>query len=189
MATNQERTEATRAALISSASALFATQGFAATGTPQLTRRAGVSRGALYHHYEDKADLLRAVIEHHLTQLAETVDSNPRLEDPIEDMISAGEAYLDALAVDGRYRLLYVEGPAVLGFETMKELDQELGVRTLRQGLCRAVASGAVDDVDVESLADLISAAYEETARNGTPRHRSALRALIRGLRARPTAP
>lgn len=188
MATNQERTEATRSALINSASDLFATQGFSATGTPQLTKRAGVSRGALYHHFDDKADLLRAVIEYHLTQLAETIDTNPRLKDPINDMISAGEAYLDALAVEGRYRLLYVEGPAVLGFEKMKEIDEELGVRTLRQGLRRAVADGAIRevDVDVDSLADLLSAAYEEAARHGTPRHRRALRAVLEGLRKQP---
>lgn len=186
MATNQERTEATRSALIGSASELFARQGYAATGTPQLTKQAGVSRGALYHHFADKADLLRAVIEHHLTELAATVDDNPRLDDPLEDMISAGEAYLDALAVEGRYHLIYVEGPAVLGVGTMKEIDQDLGVRTLRQGLGRAVASGTIDEVDVDSLADLISAAYEETARNGTPRHREALRSLIEGLRKQP---
>lgn len=183
MATNQERSEITRRALIDSATDLFAAQGFSATSTPQLTKQAGVSRGALYHHFRDKADLLRATISHHLSELAMTINANPRLEDPIEDMISAGESYLAALAVEGRYRLLFVEGPAVLGFAAMKDLDLDLGVQTLRDGLSRAVAEGTIHEIDIDSLADLLSALYEEAARQGTPRHRRALSALIEGLR------
>jgi len=184
VATQKERSEATQQALIETASLVFASDGFAGAATPNLTGLAGVSRGALYHHFGDKAGLLRAVLEKQLKELATIVEASPRLEDPVDDLINAGEAYLDAMQEQGRVRLLYVEGPAVLGMESMRELDQKHGVRTLRDGVARAVREGAIHDVDVDATADLLSALYEMAATKGTTEHRQALRAFIEGLRA-----
>src|SRR6187200_293735 len=68
-----ERAEETRSALIAAARRLFAEQGYAAVGTEELVRAAGVTRGALYHHFSGKADLFRAVFEQMEAELAERI--------------------------------------------------------------------------------------------------------------------
>src|SRR5215210_3417242 len=68
-----EQSEATRAALVVAARALFAERGYAGVGTEEIVRRADVTRGALYHHFEDKKDLFRAVHESVEAELAQTI--------------------------------------------------------------------------------------------------------------------
>lgn len=86
--TNAERRDATREALLAAARALFAEKGYAATGTPEIVAAARVTRGALYHHFADKADLFRAVVE----------AEHRRVAAEVEVVTAEGLAPLDALA-------------------------------------------------------------------------------------------
>lgn len=184
MATNTERTERTRRMLISTARDLIAQDGYAATSTPMITREAGVSRGALYHHFVDKAALFRAVIDEEQERVASVIERVPESDDPVDTLLAAGEAFLDAMRDQGSRRLIYVEGPAVLGEQVMRAIDAEHGGRTLAEGIHDAIAAGSLRPMPAAAMADLLSAAYDRAAAENTPEHREAIRILISSLRA-----
>ena len=127
---NPERTRATREALLSAARALFVANGFAGTSTPGIVDRAGVTRGALYHHFKDKADLFRAVLEDEARAVAAEIEAAAVFSlEPRAALMAGAGAYLDAMTVAGRTRLLLIEGPAVLGAPAMRSLDEETAAR------------------------------------------------------------
>jgi AcrR family transcriptional regulator len=158
--TQDARSAAMRARLIAAARSLFAARGFAATGTPEIVAAAGVTRGALYHHFADKADLLRAVVE---AESAEVATRIAAAEVSPEAPFAAGtRAFFDAMAAPGRARLLLVEGPAALGPAVMAEIDAGFGGATLRDGLAAAIP--AADPAEIVALAALLSAGFDRAA-------------------------
>jgi AcrR family transcriptional regulator len=160
---NRERTEETRAALLAAGRGLFVEQGYAGTGTPEIVKAANVTRGALYHHFRDKEDLFRAVVEQEAkTVSAEIERSANRAESPLAALKEGSKAYFDAMAAPGRARLLLLDGPAVLGPEEMSRIDRETGGGSLLDGL--AALFGEAADGKMEALADMLSAAFDRGA-------------------------
>lgn len=133
---NRERTEQTRQALMDAARRLFVEKGYAATATPDIVAAAGVTRGALYHHFEDKKALFRAVIEREAADVAEEIERRAKPEtEPRAALLAGAAAYFDAMAVAGRTRLLLLEAPAVIGASAATQIDVETTEATLRAGL------------------------------------------------------
>lgn len=187
---NRERTDGTTAALLSTARRLFVERGYAGTGTPDLVAAAGLTRGALYHHFADKQDLFRAVVTVEHRAVAEAVEraAPGGGTDPLADLVAGGEAYLDAMAEPGRARLLLIEAPAVLGREAADAIDAVHGGRTLREGLAAAMAAGVLTPLPVEITSVLVGAAYERAAlalAGGADRSAcsAVLAAIVEGLR------
>jgi AcrR family transcriptional regulator len=182
---NAERTATTRTALIDAARALFARQGFAQTGTPDIVRTAGLTRGALYHHFADKTAVFDAVVHAEADALArEIASATADTVDPLEALMVGADAYFAAIRVPGRARLLLIDGPAVLGVARMREIDRQTGGDSLRAGLADLLAEPADD---LEALAESLSAAFDRAAlaiaEGGDPaRYRDALRRLLTGL-------
>ncbi|MBY4896165.1 TetR/AcrR family transcriptional regulator [Cupriavidus sp. AU9028] len=163
--TNRERTDTTRAALIAAARALFVEKGYAATSTPEIVAAAGITRGALYHHFEDKRALFRAVVEEEMRQVAEEIErAAPAADDARAALVAGSEAYLAAMTVTGRTRLMLVDGPAVLGVAEALALDQAWAGRTLREGLAAALDSRLAPPLTIAALATLLSAAFDRAA-------------------------
>jgi AcrR family transcriptional regulator len=161
--TNKERSEATREALLAAARKLFVAKGYAETSTPEIVAEAGITRGALYHHFEDKRALFRAVVEEEARSVVEEIERSARQSrKPIEALLAGSDAYLKAMAVKGRTRLLLIDGPAVLGAAAMRTIDEETSEQSLRAGLEAAMADqgGAA----LTLVAGLLSAAFDRAA-------------------------
>src|SRR5438477_1572020 len=114
--TQAERSAATRDALLGAGRRLFAENGYAGTGREEIVAAAGVTRGALQHHYGDKVSLFRAVYE---TVEQEIVDAVARAamragDDPVAQLRAGCHAYLDAVLDPAVQRICAIDGPAVL---------------------------------------------------------------------------
>jgi AcrR family transcriptional regulator len=144
--------------LVQAASQLMAAQGFAATGTEDIVRAAGITRGALYYQFEDKGDLFRAVCEDQIRRIA------MRLSDETMERASCGEEeleigsqlLLDYFAEPAICRILLVDGPAVLGTEAWRALLQPVVLGLLSHGLEHLVEVGQLDPIQVDPLAHLL---------------------------------
>ncbi|MDX8441672.1 TetR/AcrR family transcriptional regulator [Mesorhizobium australafricanum] len=185
---NRDRTEATRADLIRAARRLFTEKSYAETGTPEIVAAAGVTRGALYHHFADKQALFAAVVEQEAEIVAAQVDrASPSSLSARDALIAGSDAYLMAMREPGRTRLLLLDGPAVLGRATMDEIDNRHGNRSLREGLVAAMRAQAMTRLPVEALTALLAAAFDRAALaieagNSPEDYRTVLMSLIDGL-------
>ncbi len=162
---NLDRTQTTRAALVAAARSLFVEKSYADTGTPEIVSAAGVTRGALYHHFADKQDLFRAVVEAEAAAVAAEIEtSTPPGTDAVPALLAGGRAFMRAMQQPGRTRLLLLDGPAVLGRAEMDAIDARHGGRTLREGLDAAMRSGAIRTLPLDALAALLGAMFDRAA-------------------------
>lgn len=184
----EERTRSTRSALTTAARELFASRGYAAVSTDEIVRAAGVTRGALYHHYADKQALFQDVFE----QLEAGIN------DEISDVFAAAPDHLTAMAAGvARFldicqrpevlRIALTDAPAVLGWVRWREIEARHGLRLITDKLAAAVADGLIATPSVPALAQLVLSAVIESAlmiANGADRAptEQALMTLLLGL-------
>ncbi len=162
---NRKRTENTRKQLISAAKKLFVEKGFAATSTPELVESAGVTRGALYHHFTDKKDLFRAVVESDCEAVGQEIERGSEAADNIIDMLKTGSsAFVKAITSEGRARTILIEGPAVLGQQELLAIEDRYTRLSLKQGLEAAKTQGAIKPLAPEPLLELVSSMLDGAA-------------------------
>jgi AcrR family transcriptional regulator len=184
---NRERTEATQLALLEAARRLFVAKGYGETATPDIVAEAGVTRGALYHHFEDKKALFRAVVEREAKAVAvEIEEAAAPSETPRAALLVGASAFFDAMAAPGRTRLLLLDAPAVLGLDSLGAIDRDNAEGTLKAGLADLLGPAAKGG-EVEALSELLSAAFDRAAlaiAAGGDRaaYEAAIAALIDGL-------
>jgi AcrR family transcriptional regulator len=162
-----ERSEATRAALIEAARPLFAERGYAAVGTEEIVRAAGVTRGALYHHFDGKRELFEAVYVQIEVELAERI-ANGALRSgaaaPLEAMRAGAEMFLEACTVPEVQRVVLLDGPSVLGWDRWREIGAEHGLGLIEATLRAGVDAGAIPEQPVRPLAHVLMGALDEAA-------------------------
>jgi AcrR family transcriptional regulator len=162
---NKQRSDATRAALIAAGRALFTERPYGEIGTPEIVGKAGVTRGALYHHFADKQALFAAVVDAEAAAVAREIEqSSAQGAEPAEALLAGGRAYLDAMAAPGRTRLLLLDAPAVLGHAEAEAIDMCHSARTLQDGLSMAIAAGAMPPLPLDPLTQVISSAFDRAA-------------------------
>jgi AcrR family transcriptional regulator len=166
--TQAERTAATRDALVAAARPLFAAEGFAGVGAEAIVRAAGLSRGALYHHFADKTELFAAVfeaVEADVIARIAAVVAAAAPADPVAAIRLAAAAWLDAAATEPEVlKIALVDGPAVLGWARWREIGSPYGMG-LTQGLVeQAIAAGRLPPQPAEPLAHVLLGAVREGA-------------------------
>ena len=193
-----EHASDTRSALVASARRLFAAHGYDGTGTEQIVTDARVTRGALYHHFRDKADLFRAVMAEAAGSVAQQlIDEQLASEalSPLAEIQKGISAFLDVCVGGDFQRIVLVDGPRVLGSDAWEELVERYGRGILEEWLDRCVEAGDLEAVPVRALARLLIAMLTEASlaigRSATPAETRAelgivLDRMLTGLRPSP---
>jgi AcrR family transcriptional regulator len=157
--TQAERTEATRGRLITTARRLFAEKGFAATSTEEILGEAAVSRGALYQHFASKTGLFRAAfeaVEDDLTAQILAAATRSGETDPLRILELGFDAFLDQCLNPEVQRIVMLDGPTVLGWDTWHELDERYAFGTIKTVLSLAAEEGRIPEATVEPLSHLL---------------------------------
>jgi len=164
--TQAERSATTRAALLRAARELFAKNGFVATNREQIAERAGVTRGALYHHFGSKERLFRDVVEELEREIGVRVmvAAAAAGNDAAEELRLGCMAFLDACLDPAVQRIVLIEAPVVLGWDQWREIDEKHGLLLVTSALHAVVDSGQMAPVAVEPLAHLLMGALNEAA-------------------------
>jgi AcrR family transcriptional regulator len=165
--TQAERSAATRRALIAAARPLFAERGYAAVGTEEIVRAAGVTRGALYHHFEGKRELFEAVYEEVEVELAQRIAAGAlqaNASSPLEAMRAGTEMFLEASTEPETQRIVLLDGPAVLGWDRWREIAAAHGLGLIEATLAAAIEAGAIDPQPIKPLAHVLMGALDEAA-------------------------
>ena len=165
--TQAVRSARTRDALLRAARELFAEKGFAATGREEIALRAGVTRGALYHHFADKQALFEAVY----CEAAEELNTRARsaalaqYADSWAQITGAFKNYLELLASDPAYqRILLIDAPAALGWSRWRELQSQYIAQDTARALRLLMREGIMVQRPADPLANLIQAALNDAA-------------------------
>lgn len=162
-----DRTEATRGALMAAARKLFTERGYDDVGTEEIVRTAGVTRGALYHHFGGKAELLDAVymqLEAESTERVARIVLGSNIESPVAAMKAGIEAFLDECAQPELRQIALHDAPAVLGWDRWREIGAANGLGLIEASLGAAIEAGEIRPLPVKPLAHLLLGALDEAA-------------------------
>ena len=162
--TQAQRRAATRRALLDAARSLFAERGYHGTAAEEIVRRAGLTRGALYHHFEDKKDLFRAVVDEMEGEIDEEIEEAERAQSGLPEALMAGyRAFIDAVLDPEMRRTFFLDGPSVLGWE-WHQIDARHAVGKIEEGLEALIAEGFMEPQPIKAMARLINGVLLEAA-------------------------
>jgi AcrR family transcriptional regulator len=163
--TQAERAAETREALIQAARPLFAEHGFADVALETIVRAAGVTRGALYHHFADKTELFAAVFERVEGEVAARMGEAMAAvneTDPIKLMRLGAKFWLDACSEPEVQRITLVDAPAVLGWTRWTEIGNRYNTGLVRELLANAIETGRIPPQPIEATALTMLGAMRE---------------------------
>jgi AcrR family transcriptional regulator len=162
--TKAEQTLRTRRAILVRARHLFATKGYAATGTEEIISELGITRGALYHQFNDKLGVFKAVIAEAYGEITGYIRRKIQpLDNNWEQLVIGCQAFLEIAQQEELRRLVFIEAPAVLAADTLVEFDQ-YGFGLLYEAIQIAVKEGKLNTIDVEGFAHLVNGSLNELA-------------------------
>ncbi len=165
--TQAERSAATRDALVTAGRSLFSAQAYNDVSTEAIVRTAGVTRGALYHHFADKAGLFAAVfeaVEADVTERIGAAIAGGGLSDPLAVMRLGAHTWLQACAEPEIHRIVLLDAPAVLGWERWREIGNRHNMGLVLALLAHAIDVGRIPRQPVEPLAHTLLGALREAA-------------------------
>jgi AcrR family transcriptional regulator len=184
------RSEETRKALVSAGRELFATRGYDDVGAEEIVRAAGLTRGALYHHFPSgKPGLLEAVyaqVEAESTERVARVVLDSEMHSPLAAMKAGVAAFLDECAEPGFQRIALHDAPAVLGWDRWREISASNGLGLIEASLIAAIEAGEMRPLPVRPTAHLLLGALDEAAmllvRSSDPAGRAEITTVLLAL-------
>lgn len=165
MPSKLEKAASTKAKIIAVARHLFATRGYAGTSTEAILEETQVSRGALYHHFENKEALFAAVmetVEVDITTASARAGANAT--DPVEALLRAFNAFLDQACETEVRQIVLMDAHSVLGWQKWREIEERYGLGRLKQALKLIAATGRIHQDMVEVFAHILLASLIEVA-------------------------
>ena len=162
--TKAEQSQKTRRALLDTARGLFTTQGYATTATEDIVRRAGVTRGALYYHFRDKAALFEAVFNEvrgeHIQALQ--VAMKTAEGDDWQRLMTWVERTLEGILEPSVRRIVYIDGPAVLDWSSKERREPAMAL--LRDIFAPLMAAGLIERLPLDALVRQLWALFFQAA-------------------------
>lgn len=165
--TQAERRAETRRVLVAAAQELFGQHGYAAVGTEQIVRAAGVTRGALYHLFADKSALFAAVLEEVEADIATRMFAAVDGIDPDDTatlLLAGADAFLDACAEPATQQIVLIDGPSVLGWAAWREICLRNSVGLVSALLADGIQRGTIPAQPIDALTHLLIGAVDEAA-------------------------
>jgi AcrR family transcriptional regulator len=154
--------DATRAALVLAARELFGQQGYVDTSNDEIVARAGVTKGALYHHFNGKEDLFRAVFEQVERQVSDVAVDAFLGPDSWQALLNGCSLWIDAHLDPSVRRIVLQDARAVLGWDEVRAIENRFGATALRGALRKAMHAGVIERQPLRPLALLLSGALGE---------------------------
>lgn len=152
--------------LLRTARSLFAANGYAATSIDDVVGEAGVTAGALYHHFPNKRELFRAVLEEEWRNAEAAVRAHARSRRMAWSRLEAGcQAALEHCVDPGVHRILFVEAPAVIGYEELLAIEGGHSLDLLNEAIAEAMKEGRLRKRDPTPLAHMVFGAVCELAK------------------------
>ena len=159
-----ETTETIRK-LIEIARIHFTEHGYANAALESIVHEANLTRGAVYHHFRSKKELFRAVLEDVQGEVAERVEGDASTsEDSWQQLYLGCRAFIMAAVEESNRRILLIDGPAILGWETWREMDKNHSMRLLRAQLDTMQQQGSFRTLPLDALTHFVSGGLNETA-------------------------
>jgi len=165
--TQADRSAATRDSLVAAARRLFAAHGFAEVPADAIVAAAGVTRGALYHQFADKAALFDAVLEAVEADIARRLADEVAaagLSDPVEAMRHAVRTWLEICVEPEIYRIALIDGPSILGWAHWREVCQRHVFGLVQTLLADGIRLGRIRPQPVRPLTHVLMGASDEAA-------------------------
>ena len=161
--TQADRSENTTGEIVDAAITLFGRDGYPAVSIDGIAQAAGVTKGAVYHHFDGKTALLRAAFLHQEQRRARLLGEAAAGSPDALAAVRAGCAAFLRNCLDPAVRqILLLDGPAVLGWEAVREIEAEHSVALLRRGLSTAVDEGRLRPGDLDIRTHLLLGALCE---------------------------
>ena len=154
--------EATRAALLVAARELFGEQGYTATPLEEIVARAGVTKGALYHHFGSKIELFRAVFEQVSHEISDQVVAVFLEPDHFYALTAGCQLMIDAQLDPAVRRIVLHDARSVLDWDSVRAIETRYGAVGIRGALRKAMQGGAIERQPLRPLALLVTGALSE---------------------------
>ncbi|MCB0154773.1 MAG: TetR/AcrR family transcriptional regulator [Anaerolineae bacterium] len=160
-----QQAQATIEKLLAVARQEFSAKGYAAASTEEIVQQAGVTRGALYHHFPGKQGLFVAVFEAAQGEInRRIVAAADAAGSPWEQLLAGCRAFLEACIDPQLQQIVVIDAPAVLGWALWRQVDAAESVNSLRHSLAELIEAGLLKPLPLEALTHLLSGAMNEAA-------------------------